>query len=531
MKKKRILILTGIFLVIMIFLFTPVMIKIKGEKEITIEVFSEYIDEGAVSRIGGTIQCDNQVDPNVVGTYHVTYQWFLEKATRTIHVVDTTPPVLNLNGEEEVEVVLNSKYVEKGYEVSDNYDSEVKVSIDNDLDTSLVHDEIITYNAVDSSNNTTTLTRLIHVVEDDYHYENNINNKAGASQDLVDAIIAFYNNYYKSLRYSNVEDFDAYYEDSQKEAVLTTALSYLFEYRKMSNNDLHLNDCYYDLTIDQVSYQNGIYTITFLEDCHVNFNFQYEKESNIYDIENTISLIKSEDTYRITDFEKGEGFYLMFYDSTSNLNTLYSQYMEIAKTMNDSYEKDRLAVNQNEAVIDLTATYPYNRDLAVEYANTYYHERNSSEYNVIAHNNCMNFGSQVIAAGGIPMDYTGNAQLYQQWKNYGPSYNANEEPSGLVYTWTYIPHFRYYIHNNVGAGLVAIVNANLYLGEGGDMVQVSKTSLDDPIHNLVVVGRVENEEGEVTDLLVNGNTLDMYNYPLSASCYPYKSLVKIIGYN
>ena len=172
----------------------------------------------------------------------------------------------------------------------------------------------------------------------------------------------------------------------------------------------------------------------------------------------------------------------------------------------------------------------YNRSNAVEYAHLYWHERNK-DYGEYDPNNCMNYGSQVIIAGGMSMDHTGDYANYEQWKNYGTNYNEAESPNGLVYTWTYIPFFREYLQHNTDGNLIAMINAPLYSGEGGDMIQISNEDLNSPVHNMVVVDTIMNDQGEIVDLIVNGNTLDMHNWPLSASAYPYKSLVKIIGSN
>lgn len=60
------------------------------------------------------------------------------------------------------------------------------------------------------------------------------------------------------------------------------------------------------------------------------------------------------------------------------------------------------------------------------------------------------------------MDYHGSAASHLQWKCYGTSQNNSETPSGLAYTWTYVPYFYTYARDNTGYGLCADVDVNLW---------------------------------------------------------------------
>ena len=68
------------------------------------------------------------------------------------------------------------------------------------------------------------------------------------------------------------------------------------------------------------------------------------------------------------------------------------------------------------------------------------------------------------------MDYHGSAASHLQWKCYGTSQNNSETPSGLAYTWTYVPYFYTYARDNTGYGLCADVDVYLYYAQEGERI-------------------------------------------------------------
>ena len=124
------------------------------------------------------------------------------------------------------------------------------------------------------------------------------------------------------------------------------------------------------------------------------------------------------------------------------------------------------------------------------------------------------------------MDYFGDVTV--QWKSYSGAYNTSQTPNGLAYSWTSVPYFRDYALNNKGYGLCATVDANIYTALAGDLFQVgSKSSTR---HVVVSIGPYM-KDNKVVDILVNSNTVDLENFPMSAYVYPYVSLIKIYGWN
>ena len=160
------LILTILGLVLLYFSTT---IEIKDEIEINI--FDEYKNEvkaySLFQDVTDKLEISGNVDTSKIGDYKVTYYYnflcFTKNKEVIVHVVDKEAPVITLKGEEKIEVFLNDKYVEPGYEAKDNYDQNVKVTVENDLDTSKIGDYYLIYKAEDSSGNKTEVVRKVVV--------------------------------------------------------------------------------------------------------------------------------------------------------------------------------------------------------------------------------------------------------------------------------------------------------------------------------------------------------------------------------
>lgn len=97
---------------------TPPTLTLNGPAESTIECGSTYADPGATAadacagNLTGAVQVSGSVNPNVPGTYVLTYSVTdgsnLVTATRTVHVADTTPPALSCPANVVVHLPLNS---------------------------------------------------------------------------------------------------------------------------------------------------------------------------------------------------------------------------------------------------------------------------------------------------------------------------------------------------------------------------------------------------------------------------------------
>ncbi len=364
------------------------------------------------------------------------------------------------------------------------------------------------------------------------NYLNDIKYTVNVDKEIEDVIVEFLNVYYNSIKELKENDMTYLFKDSSSEQALInqTALSLLIETRKLKPNDLSLDKAKYDLNFTEVTTNGNTVNVTVLENNYLNFEFMKDIESRIYNIENQFTLEKIDGQYKITKYNKVQDFFVMITDLYSSggktkLDQIKQNYLDL---INDKLKKDREDYNNflnGTGITRKTCDHEYNREEALK--QTVWVNKRNPEW-IKFDSNCQNFASYVVYSGGVPMDYYGSAANYLQWKGYDYSYNESETSSGLVYTWTYVPYFREYAKNNTGYGLCADVDVNLYYAEAGDVIHVGTTG--PTRHALVVIGDYK-VDGKTVDILVNSNTVDLENYPISAYSYPYVSLIKIYGWN
>ncbi|WP_299212178.1 immunoglobulin-like domain-containing protein [uncultured Aquimarina sp.] len=150
--------------------YTPPVIMLIGDNPQTIELGAGYIELGATVDDGITnivIYSSDFVD--AVGSYTIKYNAtdasgnVATQVTRTIHVVDTTAPVITLTGDNPQTIELGAGYTELGATVDDGI---TNVIIDSSDFVDAVGNYTIRYNASDASGNVATeVTRTIHVVD------------------------------------------------------------------------------------------------------------------------------------------------------------------------------------------------------------------------------------------------------------------------------------------------------------------------------------------------------------------------------
>ncbi|WP_368654315.1 MucBP domain-containing protein [Ornithinibacillus sp. 4-3] len=153
-------------------------ITLKGGNPLVLEVGTAYEEAGATAEdnvdgdISDQIKITDNIDTSKLGIYQVVYKvedssGNQATAIRTIEVVDTIAPEITLNGEEEIIIELGDEYQEAGAQALDNYDGDVsnRIEITGDVDTNRIGTYQITYSVADSSNNTVSITRTIHVTD------------------------------------------------------------------------------------------------------------------------------------------------------------------------------------------------------------------------------------------------------------------------------------------------------------------------------------------------------------------------------
>lgn len=350
-------------------------------------------------------------------------------------------------------------------------------------------------------------------------------------QDKIEDLLQeFFERYYKIIAGLNYEDINDMFYSQEYAYIYKTALELLIESRKRSNFDLTISNVTYELKVK--NYKNDSEKISFevSESCSYNFSLTKEYKTSIYNINNYFDIIKDGNKYKISYYKKVQDFYAMItdmYKKTDNyektLDKIKADYLIKFEEQDNNIQKMKFDyLNSNYQT--LNCNHLYNREEAYNYALKWVSKRNTDKWHTYSAN-CVNFVSQVMYAGGIPMDYFGE----EQWKWYGTKKNIKNTPSGFVYSWTYVPAIVSYFKNNDGYGLCGKYNENIYLGDKGDVVVVG--SKGPTRHVVIVIGQIKDENNKVIDLLVNSNTVDLEYFPLSAYAYPYKVLMKVYGWN
>ena len=224
---------------------TAPVITLNGHSPDTVEVDQNapYVDPGVevTDNSGETIAAvvSGSVNAAVIGTYTLTYtatdsSGNESNVTRTVEVVDTTPPVITLNDDETMNVLLNTSYNEPGATVSDNSGETLAVTITGSVDSTTVGTYTISYEATDSSNNTATVTRTVNVtngnapvitLEGDDLYIVEINtpyvDPGASATDVEDGTVAVSNDAATAVHMDTLGEYTVTYtaEDSQNNIV------------------------------------------------------------------------------------------------------------------------------------------------------------------------------------------------------------------------------------------------------------------------------------------------------------------------
>ena len=147
-------------------------ITVTGDNPATHEFGTTYTDAGATATDASgaiTVETNGEVNADV-GSYILTYvasdaSGNTATATRTVNVVDTTPPVITVLGENPATVEYGSNYVDAGATATDLRDGAVTVTSSSVSSTTTIGEQTITYTATDAAGNTATATRTINVVD------------------------------------------------------------------------------------------------------------------------------------------------------------------------------------------------------------------------------------------------------------------------------------------------------------------------------------------------------------------------------
>lgn len=174
-KLRLALIILGVYLLVLIAAAVLIdgrhaEITLLGESEMTVEVGSEFTDPGAeaisTGRIFGSskkpksLSGQGQVDTGKLGEYTISYTASVlgreTRLERHVRVVDTQPPVIELNHIEGYKASWFTGYEEEGYTARDNCDGDITGRVER----TETEDRII-YTVKDSSGNEARAERQI----------------------------------------------------------------------------------------------------------------------------------------------------------------------------------------------------------------------------------------------------------------------------------------------------------------------------------------------------------------------------------
>jgi beta-glucanase (GH16 family) len=147
-------------------------ITLTGSSSITIEQGTDFGDPGwsATDNVDDvlTVSVDGTVNSDLVGEYTLTYSTSdsagnSSSVTRTVTVVDTTAPVITLNGAAEINHSFGELYTDPGATATDSNDGEINVTSSGTVDVDSAGTYTITYTATDAAGNSVTLNRTVNV--------------------------------------------------------------------------------------------------------------------------------------------------------------------------------------------------------------------------------------------------------------------------------------------------------------------------------------------------------------------------------
>ena len=157
---------------------TDPIITLNGSSTITHEVGTTYVDPGATANdnydgdLSSEITTNINLNPNTLGTYTIEYTVEdssnnIAQEQRTVQVVDTVDPLINLVGDTTVSIEFQMTYTDAGATAIDNYDGNLNNSLTSSstVNTGVLGTYLFTYTVSDSSSNTALVSRTVSVVD------------------------------------------------------------------------------------------------------------------------------------------------------------------------------------------------------------------------------------------------------------------------------------------------------------------------------------------------------------------------------
>lgn len=323
--------------------------------------------------------------------------------------------------------------------------------------------------------------------------------------------------------YTDIALFDqpqlgALFSDEKDAAMHEASIRTLTAIRQQALTDLRMRDVDFVLTVTKAEPSTeedaveGQIHIEADETTVMHFAATPDVDSKMYDVPHIFELVPSDDGgWLIKHHEADDNpYFSLTYEDGAAVDGRLQQLLRAI---------ERRQLQRQETVqVTLTCDHPYDRAAAERYMRQYDHQRNDRWYAYDdVGGNCMNFGSQVLLVGGIPMDEEGGSKWFWRGQN------------DLDLSWINVGRFYSYARENRGYGLVADTEANYYTGGVGDILILGPDGGHN--HTTVISGIVRNELGETVDYLLCSNTTNYTDFPAGAYYYTSHRLIKIYGWN
>ena len=321
----------------------------------------------------------------------------------------------------------------------------------------------------------------------------------------------FMDAWYTPLAEFGSPNLDALFTNTEDADTHADALRTLILIRQSALTDLRMESVDYTLTVTDVEWEDGFLRVEANETAVMRFAATPETDSILYDLPHIFIFDDRGESLTLYHHEADDNPYFSF---TYAEGSGYDANIEYILR---SIERRQLTRGEQTAVT-LDCDHPYDRAAAYDYLMAYCDERNPAWYAYDdVGGNCMNFGSQVLLAGGIPEDEKGDEEWYWDGQN------------DLDLSWINVGRFYDYCRKNEGFGLVADTEAGYYTGEVGDVLIVGFNG--DHRHTTIISDIVKDKAGNTVDYLISCNTTNYRDFPASAYYYTFHRLVKIYGWN
>ncbi len=160
---------------------TSPVIVLNGDADLQHEAGTPFVDPGSVvtdnydAAISEALIVTGSVDSTTLGNYELKYNATdaagnsAIEQSRLVHVVDTTKPVITLNGDQSQQLALGETYIEAGATAEDSFEGDISGSI---IIQGAVNGNVpglytLTYTAEDSSGNSASVERTVQVLSND----------------------------------------------------------------------------------------------------------------------------------------------------------------------------------------------------------------------------------------------------------------------------------------------------------------------------------------------------------------------------